>query len=160
MDQWCFLPWLLPSLNWLLAANFRFSRSSPPNMPVGPSKKRFDLMKHNFCRVVRPDGMAGLWPSPWSLKLLMCMVFWLPFPHANSDLSVLWLVGLVWTRATTPWSWIFIFTCWKLLFFPTPQMSKSGACSSSILCPFLYSCLYLSIIFRNTYTHVKDKEKC
>jgi hypothetical protein len=45
------------------------------------------------------------------------------------------------------------------LTFSTPQIPKSGACSSSILCPLCFSYLYLSIIIHNTYTHIKDKEK-
>jgi hypothetical protein len=47
----------------------------------------------------------------------------------------------------------------KKFMFSTPQMAMSGACSSSILFPLCSSCLYLSLVDRNTYTHVKDKEK-
>jgi hypothetical protein len=42
--------------------------------------------------------------------------------------------------------------------FPSSQMAKFGAYSSSISYPLCSSCLALSIIVYSTNIHVKDKE--
>jgi hypothetical protein len=42
-----------------------------------------------------------------------CTLKWLSFPHTDIVFVVLWVFELVWTGATTPWSWICILWLWK-----------------------------------------------
>jgi hypothetical protein len=65
---------------------------------------------HVFWRFSRPGYRDTGRPCPFRcfLRLLFSAGKWSIFPCTNSDFGVLWLVELVWTRATTPCSWICI----------------------------------------------------
>jgi hypothetical protein len=70
--------------------------------------------------VVQPDR-----PYRWPLSVLLALVSWVPFPHRNSNWDGLRIVWFVWTRATTPWHWIFIM--WLMMekyhFYTTIRLS-------------------------------------
>jgi hypothetical protein len=161
--------WRMSRLPWHLSSLYRIK--NPPNDPLVIPYDLRKVYKRTRSKSVKKHvcswGFRRLEPAVWPNSVVL-MHARVPenfdilelYPHTNTDLGVLQLIRLVWTRDTTPCMVLDLhFEFMEKNHFSTPQMPKSGTCNSYILCPLCSSCRYLSIIIHNTYTHVKDKEK-